>query len=129
MKKIILLGITYLLLSASFAHSQSTVTFRVNVSYEIENGLFNPEEHTVQLLGNVHPLSMNREITMTPNDSDSTTYEVDVRFPIDVVRQPLNYRFRLELDRRYMNEDVPRNMVIPNQSAKLDAIYFNSFAW
>jgi len=113
----------------AFAYSQSTVTFRVNVSYEIENKLFNPEEHTVELLGNVHPLSMNREITMTPNEADSTTYEADIRFPVSAYQQPLSYRFRLNLDGRYMNEDVPRNLVIPSESAKLDAIYFNSYAW
>lgn len=129
MKKIILLGIIFLFLSASFALCQSTVTFRVNVSYEIENGLFNPEEHSVQLLGDVYPLSMNREITMTPNESDSTTYEADVRFPNDVLQQQLIYRFRLEINNRFMNEDVPRNLVIPSESAKLDVIYFNSYAW
>lgn len=129
MKKIILLVITYLFCFTAFAFSQSTVTFRVNVSYEIENGIFNPEEHSVQLLGNVYPLSMNREITMTASETDSTTYEADVRFPMNVIQQPLTYKFRLKLDRKFMNEDVPRNLVIPNESAKLDAIYFNSYAW
>jgi hypothetical protein len=129
MKKILLLGIIYLFLSASYAVGQSTVTFRVNVSYEIENGLFNPEEHSVQLLGDVYPLSMNREVIMTPSESDSTTYEADVRFQNNVLQQQLIYRFRLEINNRYMNEDVPRNLVIPSESAKLDAIYFNSYAW
>lgn len=129
MKKIILLVITYLFCFTALSYGQSTVTFRVNVSYEIENGLFNPEENSVQLLGNVHPLTMNRELTMTPSETDSTTYEADVRFPNDVQQQPLNYRFRLKIDNRYMNEDVPRNLVIPSQSVKLDAIFFNSYAW
>jgi hypothetical protein len=129
MKKILLLGIIYLFLSASYAVGQSTVTFRVNVSYEIENGLFNPEEHSVQLLGDVYPLSMNREVIMTPSESDSTTYEADVRFQNNVLQQQLIYRFRLEINNRYMNEDVPRNLVIPSESTKLDAIYFNSYAW
>lgn len=129
MKKITLLLSVYLFCFTISAFSQSTITFRVNVSYEIENGLFNPEEHSVVLMGNVHPLSMNRQVEMIASDADSTMYIAEVRFSNGVVQRSLNYIFRLNLNGRYMNEDVPRNLIIPNQSVTLDAIYFNSYAW
>lgn len=111
------------------AHSQSKVTFQVNLAHEIERGTFNPEEHRVELSGNVYPLSMTRFIELTPSEDDSTLYLAEIEFPMNTVNRDVNYRFRLNLGGRFVNEDLPRAMRVPNRDARLSALYFNSYAW
>jgi hypothetical protein len=111
------------------AQAQTNVTFQVNLDYELSNGVFNPEEHKVELSGNVYPLSQTRYIQLQPTESDSTIYFADVEFPPSSLNRVVTYRFRLNLGGRFMNEDLPRNLTIPNRSISLDPLYFNSYAW
>ena len=131
--KLLIKSIAITALFAAFfsvhAQAQSKVTFQVNLDYELSNGIFNPEEHKVELSGNVYPLAQTRFIEMQPTESDSTIYFADVEFPSTSVNRVVTYRFRLNLGGRFMNEDLPRNLTIPNRSMSIDPLFFNSYAW
>jgi hypothetical protein len=126
---ILISGVLFLLLATDPALSQSKVTFQVNISSELEQGLFDPEEHHVELSGTVYPLSLNRYITLEPSEDDHNLYSAEVIFPIDTVNKDVNYMFRLNLGNRFLSEDLPRSIRISEHDTKLDALYFNSYAW
>lgn len=109
--------------------AQSKVKFQVNLNYELSNGVFNPEEHKVELSGNVYPLTQSRYIQLQPSESDTTIYFAEVEFPTSSVNRVVTYRFRLNMGSRFMNEDLPRNLTIPSGSISMDPLYFNSYAW
>ncbi|MCC5913352.1 MAG: hypothetical protein JJU46_03150 [Balneolaceae bacterium] len=124
-----LLTVMVFAFTAVIASAQTNITFQVNLSYEIEQGIFDTEEHTVQLLGNTHPLSPSRTIEMEQDGDDPSLYIAQVSFSGISVGSNIQYSFRLDLGDRFMSEDIPRSFRMPETSTELDALYFNAYAW
>lgn len=130
MKKTILLLVTIFSISGfNSLYAQTNVTFKVNIQYLTEDQSFDPERDQVELIGNRHPLSATRPLEMLQDEDDPDLFSVEVTFPSDMVNVQLEYQYRVQLNHRYHNEDLPRSLRIPSGDQTLDALHFNSYAW
>jgi len=111
------------------AHSQSEVTFKVNITHLTADSEFNPERDRVELIGNRHPLSATMPVELKQDENNKDLFIARVRFPSDMVNRQVEYQFRVQINNRYRNEDMPRTVRIPAADRALDTIYFNSYAW
>ncbi|MBP3191911.1 hypothetical protein [Natronogracilivirga saccharolytica] len=121
----------FLLSSALFltVSAQTEITFQVNMQNHIDEGVFDPENHAVELTGDLGPLRISGSKALLPSESDSTIYKKEVAFPAHSVGRELQYRFQLNLNGRVEKEDNPRLLRIPDEDEELDALFFNSYAW
>lgn len=80
------------------AAGQTRVTFRLDVSQEIARHFFRPDSDSVELFGNIQPLSMKQSLQMEPVDKAKTSYTVTVQFPAANGGQVLTFRYALRLN-------------------------------
>jgi hypothetical protein len=66
---------------------------------------------------------------MERDEEEPTLFKTTISFPITMENSQLEYQFRVLIDNRYENEDIPRSLRIPAEDRTLDALYFNSYAW
>jgi hypothetical protein len=122
-------GCMILLWNAVLVNAQNDVTFQVDITDLLEGKEFIPDEDRVELIGSRHPLSATRPIKMERDDEEPTLFKTTVSFPITMENSQLEYQFRVLIDNRYENEDIPRSLRILAEDRTLDALYFNSYAW
>lgn len=118
-----------LLYGAQILYAQVDVTFQVDIREFIENGMFDPERDHVELIGDQSPLSGVQPVKMDPHKETSSLYTKTVTFSEVKSNKPLQYQFRVMINYRYRNEDIPRTIRIPSKDKTIDAMYFNSYAW
>ena len=96
------------------ASAQSIVTFQLDLSDEITNGIFNPELDGVEIRGDRPPLSNKDGIPLQVRSSGSPIYAVRIEFPRSAVGKELRYRFALMLSGSYQQENPkpPRRAVL-----------------
>ncbi|NBC26511.1 MAG: hypothetical protein GVY08_06600 [Bacteroidetes bacterium] len=130
MKRIVLLFFAVqLLCGVQILYAQVDVTFQVDIREFTENGTFDPERDHVELIGDQSPLSVVQPVKLSPNEENSSLYTTTVTFSEVKRNKPLQYQFRVMINYRYRNEDLPRTIHIPSADTTIDAMYFNSYAW
>lgn len=128
-KTILLLTALFFICGLNSLYAQSDVTFRVKITDLTNDQSFDPERDRVELIGNRHPLSATRPLEMNQDEDNPNLFSVKVTFPSDMVNVQLEYQYRVQLNHRYHNEDLPRSFRIPSGDQTLDALHFNSYAW
>lgn len=129
-KVFILLGI---LLTAATAtmHAQSEITFKVNLSSQLEDSTYIPGQDKIYLKGNQYPLGNNKKIYLKDVSPVDSVYEATVTFPPSAKGAQLNYNFFIQKPQKAkpMTESMQRSLNIQSEDQELGTIYFNSFAW
>jgi hypothetical protein len=129
-KVLFLLGI---LVSAATAttHAQSEITFKVNLSPQLEDSSFIPGEDQIYLKGNQYPLGNNKKIYLKDVSPIDSVYEATVTFPPSAKGKQLNYNFYIQKPQKTdpITESMQRSLNIRSEDQELGAIYFDSFAW
>lgn len=128
-KTILLLAILFSINGFNSLYAQTNITFKVNIQHLTEDQPFDPERDRVELIGNRHPLSATRPIEMIQDEDNPDLFSVEVTFPSDMVNLQLEYQFRVQLNHRYYNEDLPRSLRLPSGDHTLETLHFNSYAW
>jgi len=126
---LLMMGIGIAALGTAEVNGQSDITFQVDITHLLDGNEFNPDEDRVELIGNKHPLSATTPLKMKRDENEPQLFKVTVPFPISMENSQLEYQFRVMIDNRYSNEDIPRSLTIPENNRTLDALYFNSYAW
>lgn len=130
MKKGILLCVFGIILQGfGCLYAQADVTFQVDITHVLEGSEFDPERDRVELIGNRSPLSAIQPRKMKPDEENQNLFKITVTFPTSLSNATLEYQFRVMINNRYNNEDIPRSLRIPANDRTLDSLYFNSYAW
>ncbi|REL24801.1 hypothetical protein DYD21_16705 [Rhodohalobacter sp. SW132] len=130
MKKMILICVTGLMIQGfGSLYAQSEITFQVDITHLLDGSEFDENRDRVELIGNRSPLSAIQPQQMKPDENNPNLFKVSVTFPGSLSGNTLEYQFRVMLNNRYRNEDIPRSTRIPSGNQTLDSIYFNSYAW
>ena len=124
-----LLGLLIVVAATNVGLAQSEVTFKVNLTPQLEDSVFIPGRDQIYLQGNVYPLSNRQKTYLKDHAPADSVYEVSVRFPSRVIGQQLSYNFFIETPQNTKEEQMPRNLQLRSRDQELDALYFNSFAW
>lgn len=114
------------LLFPAMVYSQSLVTFRLDLSDEITNHIFNPELDQAELLGDRPPLSLTEGTPLHTGSAGNHLYMVTIEFPQSAVGKELHYRFALTLSGTYQREnpDPPRRVVLTPGKKVLQPVQF-----
>lgn len=118
-----------LLIFTGTAHSQAAIEFSVNLKPMLEDSSFVPGKDRIELIGNIPPLTLNRGYELTDMAPADSIYSVIIEFSPGFATQKLIYNFRIITSKGTLNETLPRSVAILNREQKLDALYFNAFAW
>jgi|GEM_PF-4553093 len=110
----LVLGLIFLLPIPSAG--QTTVTFRLDLTQEIARHFFRPDSDTVELFGNLPPLSTKQGLPMQPAGHSQAAYTVTVQFPAVSAGKVLTFRYALRLN----------GVVLPEQNAPPRQIVINS---
>lgn len=125
----IVLGIICFMAAGTGAEAQTAVTFQVDLTHLLDGKEFDAERDKVELIGNRHPLSSTRPLVMVRDEENPNLFALTVDFPPGTAKTSVEYQFRVMLEYRYHNEDIPRTLRVPEQDETLDSLYFNSYAW
>jgi len=121
---IILITIGY----SDFAYAQSSITFQVNLKPQLEDSVFVPGRDVAKITGNTYPLT-GRGVILEDTSPKDSIYTVEVKFPGSATGKEISYNFVLNVDEKVINESMPRSIRLRKGDFKLDALYFDSFAW
>lgn len=108
--------------------SQAKVTFNINLKPQLQDSLFIPNRDEVYLVGSTYPLRMTRPLTMKDEAPIDSIYTVEIKFNRDQLNKMVEYNFVLRLNSNQLKEDRVRSLNVRGDE-RLDALYFNSFAW
>ena len=108
---------------------QTKVTFKVDLSPQLEDSVFIPERDQIYLKGDVFPLSTSQKIYLKDTAPADSVYETTVNFPSTASGKRLNYNFYIRTPDQTMSEQMQRQLGIDSKDMELNALYFNSFAW
>lgn len=111
------------------AKAQGEITFKVNLTPQLEDSTFLPGQDKIYLQGNVYPLTNPKKIYLENTSPEDSIYEATVDFPSSSTGQKLEYTFTIETPQEQINEQRPRYILIRSKDQELDALHFNSFAW
>lgn len=128
LKTVLLLFITLSITSIS-VQAQSEITFKVNLTPQLEDSIFVPDRDKIYLEGNLFPLKNSRKINLKDPAPADSIYEATVNFPPSANDKQLNYNFVIVTPEKEITEQRPRQIRITSDDRELDALYFNSFAW
>lgn len=123
----IIATILFLLISNN-ALSQNKVTFNINLKPQLEDSTFIPNRDAVFLVGSTYPLRMTRPLTMRDEAPIDSIYTVEVNFNRNQMNAMVEYNFILQINYTQRKEDRVRSLNIRGDE-RLDALYFNAFAW
>lgn len=93
---IILIGI--LCLFPGLLAAQITVTFRLDLSQETAKHFFRPDSDSVELLGDIAPLSMKKGLLIPPSANSEGVYSVTMEFPQIANGKILTFKYALRLN-------------------------------
>lgn len=131
MRKVYLLAALIVtgILSTDELLAQSDITFQVNLTHLLEDHEFDADRDRVELIGSRHPLSATQPLEMERDEENPDLFTITVTFPMSMENTQLEYQFRVKMNNRYQNEDIPRSLRITSENRTLDSLYFNSYAW
>ncbi|MDZ7715679.1 MAG: hypothetical protein U5J95_05640 [Balneolaceae bacterium] len=109
--------------------AQNTVTFKVNLTPQLEDSIFVPGRDIALLQGNLYPLTPTHRFQLTEGSEIDSIYTVDVNFPLTAINKELKYTFILKTPEKEITEMNPRFLRIKKGDRELDALYFDTFAW
>lgn len=123
----IIVAVLFLLISENVL-AQAKITFNINLKPQLEDSVFVPGRDQVYLVGSTYPLRMIRPLAMKDDAPIDSTYTVEVKFNRDQMSKMVEYNFILRINSNQLKEDRTRSLNIRGDE-RLDALYFNSFAW
>ncbi len=111
------------------SYGQSKITFKINLTPQLEDSVFIPDRDKIYLKGDVFPLSSSQKVYMKDTAPVDSVYEATVNFPSSAKGKRLNYNFYIRTPDQTMTERMKRQLGIREKDIELNATYFNSFAW
>ncbi len=127
--KIILLSLFVIGMLTPIAKAQSEITFNLNLKPQLEDSTFIPGRDRVRIVGDLHPLITATPYYLEDESPKDSVYSITVRFSSRYRGQTLNYNFEMTSNYRKLTEELPRSILLQGREIKLDALYFNAFAW
>lgn len=121
--------IVFFLVLASSASGQISVTFKLNLKPQMKDSVYVPGRDQVYLKGNVFPLTDTKKVYLTDVAPKDSIFQTTVDFPPNASHQKLKYNYFIQTPIKLMDEQLPRYLRLRKKDVKLDALYFNSFAW
>ncbi|TYP95659.1 hypothetical protein LX73_0974 [Fodinibius salinus] len=115
--------------AVSSSSAQSEITFKVNLTPQLEDSIYVPGRDRIYVKGNVFPLKGNKKVYLKDPAPADSIYEATVDFPSSANGEKLKYNYFIFTPQKKMKEDTPRFIRLKKGERELDALYFNSFAW
>jgi len=125
------IGLLFIVMAALTFNSygQAKITFKVNLTPQLEDSVFIPDRDQIYLKGNVFPLSSSQKVYMKDTAPVDSVYEATVNFPSSASGKRLNYNFYIRTPDQTMTEQMQRQLGIGSKDVELNSTYFNRFAW
>ncbi|MDR8390851.1 hypothetical protein NC796_06870 [Aliifodinibius sp. S!AR15-10] len=129
MLKFTTLAVILLLADAVQAFGQSKITFRVNLTPQLEDSVFVPGRDQIYIQGNLYPLNRSQKNYLQDIAPADSIYETTVDFGATTRGDQLNYNYIIVTPEKVKREHVPRTLKLQSREQELDVLYFDSFAW
>lgn len=125
------MGLLFILITAITFDSfgQTKVTFKVDLSPQLEDSIFIPDRDQIYLKGDVFPLSASRKVYLKDTAPVDSIYQATVNFPPSASGKRLNYNFYIRTPDKTMSERMQRQIGIGSKDLEPNTFYFNMFAW
>lgn len=130
-EKILLVLIIIVTATATESRAQTDITFKVNLTPQLEDSTFIPGTDRIYLRGDRYPLGNNNKIYLKDVSPADSVYEATVNFPASERGKRLMYNFYIykEEKNETKTEDMKRSLNIRSEDQEVGPVYFNSFAW